>query len=136
MASTLTAGATFDTDRAGSKAEISYHSHVMPPRSATAKTMPFCLVKARGFTLHPSQRRQIELLYGLYQDDRDKAMDDLETLEGLLIPLTRRGNQWPVGWKITDVSGWGGDRETGVQPHPEYYYTVLLDFVGPATPPR
>lgn len=131
MAAGLTAGTTFETDKGGTKKAIVYHQHVMPPRNATAENMPFCLVKARGFTFHPSNTRQIELLYCLYNEDRAKAMTDLSTLQGLLTPLNRRGSHWGVGWKIQSVSGWGGEKETGVQPHPEYYMTVLLDFVGP-----
>ena len=130
-AKALTDGTTFDTDKGGTKSAIAYHNYVMPPREGLSKNMPFCLVKTRGFTLHPSNLRQIELLYCLYQPDRAKAITDMAVLEALIAPMAQRGPHWATGWKLQSVTGWAGDRETGVQPHPEHYLTVLLDFVGP-----
>lgn len=131
MAKLLTDGTEFTTN-VNNQAEIVYHEYVMPPRpqGQTVDVSPFCLVKVRGFTLYPRQGQQIELLYCLYNEDRAMAMADMATLAGLVKPIARRGQQFG-GWKLTEISGYAGEEETGVQPHPEYYLTVLLSFTAP-----
>ena len=131
MAKLLTDGTEFTTN-VNNQAEIVYHQHVMPPRpqGQAADVVPFCLVKVRNFTLYPRQGQQIELVYCLYNEDRALAMADMATLAGLVKPLARRGQQFG-GWKLTEITGHAGEEETGVQPHPEYYLTVRLDFTAP-----
>lgn len=131
MAKLLTDG-TYFTTNINNQAEIVYHEYVMPPRplGQTVDIIPFCLVKVRGFTLYPRQAQQIELLYCLYNEDRAGAMADMATMAGLVKPIARRGQQFG-GWKLTEITGHAGEEETGVQPHPEYYLTVLLNFTAP-----
>jgi hypothetical protein len=131
LSETLTDGALFAV-KSGGSAEITHHIYTMPPREITAADLPpFCLVKARDFSLYPGAKRQkIELLYCLYNDDRDAAMADIGRLAGLLEPLAVRGISH-AGWKVQGLSGFSGDKETGVQPHPLYYLTVLMDLSAP-----
>ncbi len=130
-ASDLTAGQSWDTN-AGHSAAIVYHQHVMPARSNTeaADVMPFCLVKAREFILFPGRRQTIELVYCLYNDSRTDAMSDMDRLTDLLEPLARRGQNLG-GWKVAEITGYAGDKDTGVQPHPEYYLTVAISLIAP-----
>ena len=132
VAQGLTAGTMFATNTGGT-AEIVYHRFAMPPRSKTlvADIAPFCLVKARGFGIFPGRKQEIELLFSLYNEDRTAAMTDMGTLMTLLEPLAVRGQQYR-GWKLSGIHGFAGDRDTGVQPHPEYYLTVLMDLIAPS----
>lgn len=127
----LLAGETF-TSNAGGSAVFVVHSHVMPPRAKTAAAdvMPFCLAKVREFRIYPSKRQTIELIFAIYNEDRADAMDDMERLTSLIEPLAVRGRNLG-GWKIADISGFPGDKDTGVQPHPEYYLTVAIDLIAP-----
>lgn len=132
VARALTAGQLFPS-QSGAQLAIAYHQQVMPDRGRdiTPDLMPFCLVKARGFSLFPGRSQQIELIYALHNEDRAEALADLSRLSGLLDPLAVRGQQYQ-GWKLGAVTGYPGDKENGVQPHPEYYLTVVMDFIAPA----
>ena len=131
VAKQLTDGTQFMTN-VKNQAEIVYHQYVMPPRpqSQAADVLPFCLVKAREFGLFPGRRQQIELIYCLYNDDRTAAMTDMATLTSLIEPLAVRGAPY-AGWKLNEVKGFAGEPDTGVQPHPEYFLTVIMEFIGP-----
>jgi hypothetical protein len=128
LAKVLTDGQLF-TSQSGSLLEIVYHQQVMPARGrdTVGENMPFCLVKPRVFSLFPSRSQQIELVYALHNEDRDEAMTDMGRLTTLLEPLaTDRGKY--DGWKLEAITGYPGDNDTGVQPHPEYYLTVVIEL--------
>ncbi len=128
-AQALTAGQLF-TSQQGGLLEIVYHQTVMPPRdreNSGEDAMPFCLVRGQQFAMLPQRAQKIELLYALHNDDRQEAQADLGRLFGLLEPLATKLTVYP-GWKLAAVGGWFGDRESGLQPHPEYYMWVVLDF--------
>lgn len=130
-AAALTAGQTFG-DESGGSAAIQYHKHVMPAKSKTAgaEAMPFCLVKAKDFILYPRRQQTVELIYVFYRETRATALSDMDRLAGLIEPLAQRGRNLG-GWKIVSITGYPGDKETGVQPHPEYYLTVVIDLIAP-----
>jgi hypothetical protein len=133
IAQELTA-ATLFPGNAGTPAAIVYHQYVMPAKPKEIDdVVPFCLVKATAFEIYPSRRQTIEAVFCLYNPDRDEALTDMATLSALLEPLAIRGRPWS-GWKIDKVAGYLGDKETGTQPHPYYYLTVVLVLIAP--PPK
>ncbi|MBV5305565.1 MAG: hypothetical protein J0652_02605 [Desulfobulbaceae bacterium] len=89
--------------------------------------MPFCLARAQGFALMPKRSQKIELLYALHNDDREEALEDINRLLTLLDPLASKMTCYS-GWKMDSVTGWLGDKETGLQPHPEYYLWIIAEF--------
>jgi hypothetical protein len=137
VAETLTAGHIFDCNSGGT-AEIVYHLHTMPPRPKFASpieaVVPFCLVKATGFEWHPQHRLTVEMVFSICNDDRDKAMADMARLSALVQPLAVRGVNYP-GYKLESVTGYPGEKETGLQTHPYYFLTVALAFLAPRVRP-
>jgi hypothetical protein len=131
IASALTDPVKFTTNSAGT-AKITYHQQTMPPRSAgeIVDIMPFCLIRPREYSMHPSRRAQIELQYCLYQPTRATALTDIASLMTMVEGLAVRGAPY-AGWKLASVACTPGEKETGLQPHPEYYFSVLMDFIGP-----
>jgi hypothetical protein len=129
-AQALTVGQLFPA-RGGGIQEISYHLNVMPPRirENDDDVVPFCLARVQGFAILPRRSQKIELLYGLHNDDRAEALEDIARLLTLLDPLATKLTVYN-GWKMESVSGWLGDRETGMQPHPEYYVWIIVEFIG------
>lgn len=128
-AEALTEGYVFGSEQADKN--IEYYIGSMPGRGP-APVFPFCLAKLRSFNLHPGARSQdIDLVYGIFYNRREDAMDGLNTLSGLIEPLAIRGTGLPIGWKMMSAGGYSGEKETGLQPHPEYYLTVSLSFSGP-----
>jgi hypothetical protein len=136
IAEALTSGALF-TANLGGTTEIAYHLHTMPPKpkaSTVEAVVPFCLVKATGFEWHPSHRLNVELLYCIFNEDRADAMADMERLSDLIRPLAVRGVNYP-GYKLESVSGYPGEKETGLQTHPYYFLAVDLSFLAPRPRP-
>lgn len=129
IAASLTAATNF-TSNSGDPAKIVYHENVMPARAkgTDEEIAPFCLVRISDFSLYPSRRQTVELLFCLYQPDRADAITDLETLAALLEPLALRGKPW-TGCKIESITGNLGEKDTGVQPHPYYYFTLRLSLI-------
>jgi hypothetical protein len=137
VAETLTAGELFTANTSGTAA-IAYHLHTMPPRPKVANpieaVVPFCLVKATGFEWHPQHRLTVELVFSIFNEDREDAMADMARLSALVQPLAVRGVNYP-GYKLESVTGYPGEKETGLQTHPYYFLTVALSFLAPRVRP-
>lgn len=125
----LTDGHPF-TSNLGGTADIIYHINTMQPRPKTIadEVAPFCLARVIDFTMIPSRRTTVELLYCLHQPDRDQAITDLSTLAGLLEPLGLRGRSWS-SCKVEAIAGHLGEKDSGLQPHPQYYLSLRLSLI-------
>lgn len=133
-ASLLTNGLVFDRRTPEEAGVLDYHLNVLAPREtgdALEDLAPFGQIFPHGFAVGKDRRQlRVVLRICLYQEDRDQALIDLDTLAAALFPLAYPS--WPP-WIQEGHSGFFGDEETGQQPHPHYLYTVQMDFVSQQT---
>ena len=108
--------------------EITYHSHVMPPKEPSAEDAPFCWVHRGEFSVFPRPTVQVAASFLLFELDDGQAMDEAQRLAGLLDALKQPKQFSP--WKLDAVTGYEGERETNLHPDSYRQYTYLLEFSG------
>ncbi len=126
-AQNLTAAMQFARRNPKELATIDYFLNVMPARE-TDDLAPFCLISPGKGGRNEKRRRQAELTFCLWQEDRDQALTDLSILEDAVALLAHPG-QWHPWVLASHEDFYGVDKDSGVQAHPQYYYTVLLQFM-------
>ncbi|MDX9894333.1 MAG: hypothetical protein RBS34_02740 [Desulfofustis sp.] len=121
----LTASLRFARRGAAEAVAIDIYLNAEPARQSD-ELAPFCLVLPRGGGVAGRRRRQVEAVFCLHCDDRVQAVAELATLESALVELSHPGGWQP--WVQQGYEDYFGSKEHGYQPHPHYYYTVMLDF--------
>jgi hypothetical protein len=129
VAAGLTAGELFPA-ATGVPVEIAYVVGDYPYKTDTEGAPPLGVVLLRSFSPGPATRTAtVEIAYTLYGETRTEAMASIGSLSSLLEPLAERGARY-TPWKLTGVTGFVGDRETGAHPDPQYFITYMLEFSG------
>lgn len=121
-------------DRSGTQVVIPYYRGIMPAKEGEHEDLPFCLVKSRAFGMFPMRGQVVELYYVLHNTSRKTGLADINRLYALLeADLAKSNPKAYKPWKLDDASGWTGDEENGIQPHPVYTMNVVLEFASPRT---
>lgn len=127
-----TGGLLFARRGSGVLVAIDYHLNTVPSRKPLEDLAPFCLIAPLNGVAGERLRRKVTVIYCLYNENRDQALVDLDTLGKAVFELSHPGKWTP--WVLEKmVDHYGVDEDSGSQPHPQYYYTATLDFVAAQT---
>ena len=125
-AAALTVGLSFLAESTEAQVGLNYHLNAFPGRKLT-ELAPFCLIHPLSGGIEQAERgRKVCLRYVFYQPDRAQALVELDALVAALYPLSHPGGWTP--WVAREFSDSFGDEEGGMQPHPLYCYTIIIDF--------
>lgn len=123
----LTSGLTFLQEKPKEQVPINFHLLALPDRNLTSMA-PFCVIHPVTGSLGNDQRLiRVALRFGLYQPAPAPALTELDNLVEAVWPLARRGNI--PGFMVQECDDFFGVDETNQQPHPLYFYTLVLKFV-------
>lgn len=129
-AMTATAALRFTRRLVFDPVTIDYYLNTEPPRELT-DLAPFCLIMPGKGSRTDKRVRQINVLFCLYNESREDAVTDLDLLETAAGNLSHPGCWTP--WVQDRFSDFFGNADSGAQPHPLYYYSILLDFAANET---
>lgn len=130
LVATATAGLRFSRFGSDSLFSVEVYNNVLPPRDTDDldSLAPFCLVTPGQGGRNDKSVRRLALVFCLYQEERSDAVEELSSLEDAVSSIAHPGAWTP--WVLREHSDYFGlDREKPGQPHPLYYYTVLLDLM-------
>jgi len=125
VVSELTSGLAFLRESSGAKVPISSYLNAFPERKLT-ELAPFCLIHPGKGAIGRERTRRVAVKFCLYQPDRATALTELDGLVTALVPLSHPGRWTP--WIQSGFTDSFGDDDTGLQPHPLYFYEITLDF--------
>lgn len=126
----LLTGTTWPDPEGGELAARLYKSVLPAKRSAGAgEDFPFVLARIMGGSEAQAEGLiTVRIIGGLYSaTDEEAGNDDIQELADLLLQMADTRSYTPYKLALP-VDWWLGDKEHGVQPHPEYYVTVDLRF--------
>ena len=123
-AASLTGEHTF-ARKEGADVPITYYLNDLPAKNQES-LCPMCLIFPRTGAARTKKHRRVELLFVLYQPDREQALADLDKLENALSMMAHPGKWSP--WVQKDFTDFFGNEDNGMQPHPLYCYTISIDF--------
>jgi hypothetical protein len=129
-AEALTAALRFSREGAAAEVTIDYHLNVLPARDME-ELAPFCWLFPGPGSVGKQQERHVVVMFCFKEEDRATALVKLDQLVAALPLLSHPGGWSP--WSQKTFADSFGEGDAGVQPHPLYYYKIVLGFHSNAT---
>lgn len=125
----LTADLRYKREGSG-EVPIDFHLNVLPERTME-EIAPFCWIFPGPGSTGKQRERNVVVLFCFKEEDRAGALTKLDQLVSSLHLMAHPGGWQP--WVQKSFHDSFGEGEAGTQPHPLYFYKIVMGFMNNET---